>query len=484
MEFIFDKKEFESKFFQKGKFSHAIQNSSIKVFPFTTKEEAPETNAVVSGYFCNSVGEIRSLLVSHEELLKELVGDGNKGPELNIEEEYKPVFRKVLKESFFHSDYSLRQEGIQTLLLKNEISDNQDTLTRQKEKAAQKVGAFLWDVLGSNQDREILKSTVRTAENQAEEECDVLQSYFFEILKAVSKVTPIQKSDYYQVVSILDQPFKEDLLYLLSQNSLNSTTLKRFFNLYYFTYLAQTILQLDSFLSGKTNVMKENYFCVSWEKISQSRECVKQGWDSLKQASLNMFPHMITLMILNMIEQPDDQPRITFDYVTLNRLIHDKVFDEQQVLEQIRVMTDTYRNSITDSEKMRTYERDPGQNTVNGEIKYLFESVKRQFADSGRSGVPERYAGNFKNAAAYFLVAHGRLGNVLTVDQEMLLFLVSLVIKTEETMRLNQVFTELQKRGIYFDYRSKEEIEAFLEKLNLIEKKSDSGDAKYVRSIL
>ena len=40
------------------------------------------------------------------------------------------------------------------------------------------------------------------------------------------------------------------------------------------------------------------------------------------------------------------------------------------------------------------------------------------------------------------------------------------------------------KRGIYLDKQSQESIVEFYEKLNLIEKKSDSGDAQYVKGIL
>lgn len=51
-------------------------------------------------------------------------------------------------------------------------------------------------------------------------------------------------------------------------------------------------------------------------------------------------------------------------------------------------------------------------------------------------------------------------------------------------MRLNELFDEFRKRGIYLDNQSQESIVEFYEKLNLIEKKSDSGDAQYVKGIL
>ena len=49
---------------------------------------------------------------------------------------------------------------------------------------------------------------------------------------------------------------------------------------------------------------------------------------------------------------------------------------------------------------------------------------------------------------------------------------------------MGTLFEEFEKRGISFDRDSKAKIIQLYEKLNLLEKKSDSGDAQYVRSIL
>ena len=51
-------------------------------------------------------------------------------------------------------------------------------------------------------------------------------------------------------------------------------------------------------------------------------------------------------------------------------------------------------------------------------------------------------------------------------------------------MRLNDVFSEFELRGVFLDNHSKSEVMRYYEKLNLIEKKSDSGDAQYVKRIL
>ena len=51
-------------------------------------------------------------------------------------------------------------------------------------------------------------------------------------------------------------------------------------------------------------------------------------------------------------------------------------------------------------------------------------------------------------------------------------------------MRLQDVYSELERRGIFLDRYSRIEFENTLEKMNLLIKMSDSGEAQYVKSIL
>ena len=62
--------------------------------------------------------------------------------------------------------------------------------------------------------------------------------------------------------------------------------------------------------------------------------------------------------------------------------------------------------------------------------------------------------------------------------------MTKVTIGANEKMRLNDLFKGFEQRGLYFDNTSKDCIVEFYERLNLIEKKSDSGDAQYVKSFL
>ena len=51
-------------------------------------------------------------------------------------------------------------------------------------------------------------------------------------------------------------------------------------------------------------------------------------------------------------------------------------------------------------------------------------------------------------------------------------------------IRLSKLFDEFEKRGLLFDRESKKKITDLYEKMNLLEKRSDSGDTQYVKSVL
>ena len=62
--------------------------------------------------------------------------------------------------------------------------------------------------------------------------------------------------------------------------------------------------------------------------------------------------------------------------------------------------------------------------------------------------------------------------------------MTKICINDNNKLKLSVLFDEFEKRGIFFDRDSKIKIVQLYEKLNLLEKKSDSGDAQYVRSVL
>lgn len=117
-------------------------------------------------------------------------------------------------------------------------------------------------------------------------------------------------------------------------------------------------------------------------------------------------------------------------------------------------------------------------------LRYLFDSIRTQFENTGRVRAYGSYANKFESYCKKYLKSRGRSGLMLNLTEEDLIFITKLCIKNQEQMRLKDVFKAFEKRGIFLDDISQEHATEYYEKLNLIEKKSDSGDAKYVKRIL
>ena len=70
----------------------------------------------------------------------------------------------------------------------------------------------------------------------------------------------------------------------------------------------------------------------------------------------------------------------------------------------------------------------------------------------------------------YFLKRRGRFGYMFNMNQEMLILITALCIK-EDKIKITQLFEEYERRGLFFDRDSLDNIVDLFNKLNLIDKK-------------
>ena len=159
--------------------------------------------------------------------------------------------------------------------------------------------------------------------------------------------------------------------------------------------------------------------------------------------------------------------------------------EDHRIAGEIKVLTDRYRNAINDCPEMKELERrEVDEDETAAEVRFLFDSVRTQFENTPRNRPYSSYADKFEEYSRKYLKRRGRSGMMLNLTEETLIFLTKVCIKDQEKMRLNDVFAEFEARGVFLDNISKEQVMHYYEKLNLIEKKSDSGDAQYVKRIL
>ena len=340
-----------------------------------------------------------------------------------------------------------------------------------------KLADYLVDVLG---DITILQQYMSRANKTLDAQSNALE--MFAASKLESKPSTRKAGNEYQrITNAVQRKFESDFEYILGARNRTRDYLIPLIEFYYFTYTAQAILQLNRFLEGNRNQCVPLYFCLEWEKTSQNRQCFNEGWNLLQEAVKRIFAHAIVLEILNQTEEGTS----AVDYITLNELINSVPGEDHRIAEEIKVLTNRYRNAISDCPEMAELTRSdsPDQETA-AEVKFLFDSVRTQFENTVRDRPYSSYAAKFEEYSRKYLKRRGRSGMMLNLSEETLIFLTKICIKDNEKMRLNDVFSEFEARGVFLDNHSKSEVMRYYEKLNLIEKKSDSGDAQYVKRIL
>ena len=446
-------------FVSQGKFSHKSGNR-FKLFPFATHSNTVlGLGALLGTFLCLIEGKVAQKL-EVTDLLNTLKKD------IKIEPGKEERFNEVVRQLFFSSDGTIRPLNLMLI--------EQNTTSETSEN---RIAEYLVSVLG---DRTVLKHIVEEAKKRIEASSNVLEKLVLSKFK-FDIIRPEEEGlKYYQVTHSLNDVFEEDFSYILENPNRSREYLIMLLEWYYFTYTAQTSLQLNRFLEGERDRNIPLYFCLEWEKTSQSRLCFTEGWQKLQRVLEKMFAHVIVLEILNHTEAGSE----VVDYCRIAEMIKAEVTDIE-ISKQIDAITDCYRNAITDCPEMTVLQKkDSSLGYTDASIHFLYDSVKTQFDNTGRERPYNSYANKFIDYCHKYLKNRGRSGLMLNLTEETLIFLTKLCIKNQEQMRLNDVFDEFERRGVFLDSYSKEQVAGYYEKLNLIEKKSDSGDAKYVKRIL
>lgn len=343
------------------------------------------------------------------------------------------------------------------------------------DQTALKTAQYLYSVLADNEN---LSNVVNQAAKHAIKEVNVLEKAVFEALQA--KIEPPAPIDPYYIVHLAPQKiFMKDLKFILKNTARTKEYLVDLLEFYHFFYTSQTCLALSRFEHGDRYEIVPLYFSLDWERTNKARECYRSGWQQLLPAIKQQFYHAVTLEILN--QNPTGEQ---FDYIALRDHVQ-KTGMEEEVAAQIRCVCDLYRNAISDCSELNDLQKNEQLGTVFSEVNYLYESVRTQFRNTGRGRVSDGYVKHFETFCHdRFLKSRGASGLMLNITEEFLIFLTKLAIHDEEKLSLNEVFRQFELRGVFLDQPSKDEVVQFYTKLNLIEKKSDSGDAQYVRRIL
>ncbi len=439
-----------------------VPDKCFKLFPYkaTTRNASPivyELADTVSCFFRKSLN-ISAEVLNFDDLCLKLQGKIEIDDLDDVE-----VFRDIIRSLFFKGD-NFQANNIGLYAYQTAV-DN---------KSADRIAEFLYCVLGlDNQDKERIKAA------EKDYPFNVLEKMVVDSIETHEVQALSEDNKYFKVKRSIQQRFKEDFSFMLSSGM---TTIDDFSNLlafYYFYYVSQCTLTLDLFGNGDHNKLEKLYYALDWEKVSKNRMCCIEGWDKLSNNISRMFSHAITLEILNQNSLP------MMDYIDFKELADTNEDLDLTIAEEVEKAEKVYTSYIGDYKKFENIEKIPGANKTDSAIRHLFTCVLSQFNDTERKRASQFYSEKFSEFCKYrFVKNRKKSGLVLNLTERDIIFLTKLALRNMEKIRLNELYMQYELRGVNLDTTSKTLLQEFFTKLNLIDKKSDSGDAQYVKRIL
>ena len=338
--------------------------------------------------------------------------------------------------------------------------------------ADEKIAKFLFSTLFD-------KSLSKEISNHYDREVDNV--LYRLVLRALPELKDKKFSigEYNCYLPFIRELFIKDLKFMLSNEELYKNSLKRFLEYYYMFYVSQLAMKLKNFEKADVTTPDKLYYTLSWESTSKNRTAYQFGWEKIKGSVNSLFSHAILLELLN-YHNLDRQ----LGYIELADIFRQS--DKCKVENELLSVFDAYTNQIKDK-PWSDFKEIARETEVNGfnYVYKLFDAIEYQFVKSSRTRAYEAYRNWFvRFVYDNFAKRRGQLGYNLNMTEDDIILMTKICINDKGKMKLNTLFNEFELRGIFFDRDSKTKIVQLYEKLNLLEKKSDSGDAQYVRTVL
>lgn len=458
MEYCIDQAVFNKTFLSKnGDFTHKT-NRRYNLFPFTgsTSDKVLDSFDNILGAFLRNIYSLdQSDKVCRDDIIKKICEKVSFSEGTD-----KLAFQDIIKNIYFDGEESLKCTSLNTY--------RYSASSKNDNKIAEYVTSAICD-------REKIKAELISKESATRNMLDSLVEECLPELQSKSAGTT-----YLSLFPKIKEYFTKDFIFLIGDNSSDFYDLIQLISYYYFFYTSQVILMLDQFCKS-TDEIHPIYFCMGWEKTSGSRDSVSQGWRQLDTKRFKMFSHAVLLEMLN--QTVTDRK---FSYKDIYDIYNSSSSDEQQIIfntiENIKLL---YRTQYAEPDGFSYAAENYVKGDIESLIKGFFDDIMLQFKNTSRSRANESYQQSFYEFCRNnFLQNRKKNGLILVLNEEQLVLMTKIIIGNKRQMRLNTLFEEFRSRGIYMDRATCECVVEFYEKLNLIEKKSDSGDAKYVKGIL
>ena len=486
-DFIFDKEIFKEKFLQgkdlrnRAKSTAKNCDSVCPVGSDTSTQYSKITELDIVTDLLHSLQKERINTKKLSDINDKLMSEIDK--QIKIDDRLRPVFRSIM-EDLYLGDIKDAESSTLSLLRYRDIGTQTD------------IGKFIYDVLLNDETKLKLQKMLNEAENPLDDIVNKAYSELSILLKedGGQEYTRIFQQELKEIFEILNKDiqaalnvhegFTEELTFLISY--------------YSFIYLSQIAIRLDRDLyRNESNERMYLLFKMGKESVSDDRECIALGWRRLEKKTKKIFAHLI---LLNMLNEHDNTSPF-FTYSELYKLYEDNSNIRAEMETAVDFLIDEYTVKHTYGDRNRgilnftELEREFGAaGTIDyfmAKIQYLFDCIEYQLQGSStRETVRRNVWCNYEWLLKMrFVKSWGNQGKMIMISNNDLLLMIRICQRSSENMisnlgiQINDLFKEFENRGLYFDGQSKQYIIKHLHEINLIDSKSDSEEAQYVKQI-
>ncbi|PNY88320.1 DNA phosphorothioation-dependent restriction protein DptG, partial [Staphylococcus capitis] len=230
------------------------------------------------------------------------------------------------------------------------------------------------------------------------------------------------------------------------------------------------VLNNDRIRTAKEGVkLYPLYYTLESEKITSSRVTNTSGYNLIKEISKYTLVNENLIGYLNILIRELNKNESFYTFTDILNLSSEKQLELNQ---ELQTVLNKYKNVLNKEENIKF------------NLEENIELLKKWLSEDITNETISRYHLSIEEIGKLmFLKNRGSLGKTLTLKKDMIILLTALIVKDEKKL-VKDVFMEFEKRGVYFDRYTKEEIMNFYEKMNILDKKSDSGEVKYVKPVL
>ena len=289
----------------------------------------------------------------------------------------------------------------------------------------------------------------------------------------------------YYIINYIRDSFNEDFTWLMSQEE---TVKVKYLHLFFYFYacysVTQAIVNINSKSENVTNSPKPFFFILSNEKASINHDAITRGWTHIiPTKSLDrLYGKSQALDIINCILGNN----IGFYSDVIHKLNETSFDDNKESCVELIELYQAEKRKVLEGRNSERYILDSFEK-IDTEVK-SYEEFYHKLEKLCIGLQSPSYTSRMRKKvidllSVRFLQNRKRSGYVLTLDNEMLTFLIALFTKSKKT-KLEDMYKLFNSYGIHFNRGSRIAIEEYLLKLNLLDRKSDSGEAQYVTVIL